>query len=77
MDAKQVAGMRRQMMAGESAEGGEAGVRGPCGQMAAMFGGGEAAGMFKCCGQMAEQFAGQGETAEEPEHSEPQGPQVA
>ncbi len=59
MDTKQMAAQCRQMMAGQSAEGGAA------------------AGMREQCGQMAARFSGKDETADEPEQSEPEGPQPA
>ena len=69
MEAKQMAAQCKQMMAGQSGQGGEgAGMREQCGQMAAMF---------KHCEQMAAQCAGDSETAEEREQSEPEGPQFA
>ncbi len=78
MDPTQMATQCREMMAGQSAQGGDAaGMREQCWQMAAMCGGGEAAGRLKRCEQMAARFSGQDETGEEPEQGEPQAQQFA
>jgi hypothetical protein len=80
MDAKQMAGQCKQMMAGKSEEGGAtAGTSRQCGElMAAMCGGrGEGAGMLEHCEQMAARFAGRGEAAEEAEQREPEVSELA